>query len=200
MGLLRNAAIAWSGLYEKEYQLLLGLKGRWSRSVRLIFLPEHFHHLAGFQYADDIDFGVRPSELRKTTLTQKLIDGVIDDRLIEKSIHWTEIQPRLLGIARLEEGLDSEFRIYRYYQNHVHGGTRISAEFVVKSAKTDVTFFVFIDNDTGNYFCRSIFSEGVVDYSAEQPSLTVLKKEKLVAGNTVYLQVHPGYKPELDQG
>ncbi len=200
MGLLNDAAIAWTNLYDKEYRLLLGMKGTWSRSISLNFLPEHFYHLAGFQYANDIDFGVRPSELRKITLPQKIMDGTIDGSLIEKSVNWeNSIRSRLLGITQLEAGLDSDFRICRYYQNHVRGGTRIPAEFVVKSAKTDIVFFVFLDQDTGNYFCRSIFAEGIMDYIAGQPSLTVLKKEKLVSGNTEYIYEHPGYKPELDK-
>lgn len=199
MGLLRDAAVAWTALYGTEYRLLLGMKGKWSRSITLSFLPEHFHHLAGFQYATDVDFGVRPSELRKATLTQKIIDKTLDDSLIEKSIHWEDIYQRLLGITQLEAGLDSDFRICCYYQNHVRGGTSIPAEYVVKSTKTDVTFFVFVDRDTGNYFCRSIFAKGIMDFTAGQPSLTVLKKEKLVAGAAEYILVHPGYKPDMPQ-
>lgn len=73
MGLLLDAAAAWSGLYNTTYDLLLGRRETWTASLSLGFAPEDFPHLAGMQYAGDIDFGLSRAEIYGGKLVGKLL-------------------------------------------------------------------------------------------------------------------------------
>ena len=125
MSLLYDAAVAWSNLQGTSYSFLLGRKGTWSESFVLSFSPEEFPHLAGLQYALDVDFGVNKAEMRGNRLIPKLLSGEIDSKLIEKSTNWqSNILGRLEGIIALEETLDTNFFIYLFNSDKVPHGSR----------------------------------------------------------------------------
>lgn len=197
MGLLRDAAAAWEALHDTSYVLLVGNRKRWVQRITLRFFSENFYHLAGFHYATDVDFGVRLSELRKPSAVRSFADGTISDAPMEKSIKWDDIRPRLNSIVHLEQGLDDDFLIYQYLQNHVKGGTSIPGQFLIKSPSTGIVFFVFLDRDTDIYYCRSIFEQGFQDYSEGQPRLNLLQKTKIVGQREEYTWKHPRYNPDL---
>ena len=195
MGRLMDAAQAWSALYDTQYELLLGRKGNWTELLKLEFLPEHFPHLAGIQYAADVDFGCSKAELRGKKWIGKILNGEIDDGLIEKSCRWTDtIAGRLDGILALEDTLDSEFTICRFDPAKVPHGTRIQAQYVIKNQATDMTFFVFLDQDTGKWFCRSVFRLHIADYTVNQTHVTVLIKRKLRQQSLIWEQINPHYR------
>lgn len=101
MGLLYDAALAWHGLQNVNYFLLLGRSKKWSSALFLDFSLGDFPHLAGMQYARDVDFDVNPAELRGEKLISKIIGGEIDDTLIEMTFFFFGIQVNAGGFADL---------------------------------------------------------------------------------------------------
>ena len=197
MGLLFDAAVAWVNLYDTTYDFLLGRKGTWSSSFRLSFLPEDFPHLAGMQYATDIDFGLNRAEIRSGKFIERILSGEIDDELILKAAEWeNRLRGRLEGIILLEETLDNDFEIYKFNPNCVPFGSRIDAKYVIKNVRTGVTFFVFVAGDDERWFCRSIFQLRVADYTKNQARVTVLKKQKICGGEMVIDYLNPHYRPD----
>lgn len=196
MGLLFDAAVTWSNLQSTTYDLLLGRRGNWSDSICLSFSPEDFPHLVGMQYASDVDFDLNRTEIRSGKFISKVINGEVDDELIEKAAEWkTKIRGRLESIIVLEEALDTEFLIYRFDPRKVPHGSNIAAKYVIKNLCTGVTFFLFVDEDAGRWFCRSVFQLNVADYSVNQARVTVLKKQKRKGNDVIIDYTHPNYKP-----
>lgn len=196
MGLLYSAAVAWSNLYNKKYDMLLGRKGKWSSSFSLDFCPEDFPHLAGMQYANDVDFGINKAEVRSGKLIEKILNREINDELIEKSVNWErKIRGRLEGLIALEETLDSDFLICKYDQHKVPHGSLIEAKYVIKNLSSGITFFVFVDDSETRWFCRSVFQMNIADYTINQTHVTVLKKMKWHNNKVVIDYINPNYKP-----
>ena len=197
MGLLYDAALAWHGLQNVNYFLLLGRKGKWSSSLFLDFSLGDFPHLAGMQYASDVDFDVNPAELRGEKLISKIIGGEIDDTLIERSANWEgRIRGRLEGIIALEAALDSDFLIYIFDSRKVPYGTNISAKYVIKDQRTGMTFFFFVDSNENRWFCRSIFQANLTDYTVNQTRVFVLRKRKQKDGTVLIDYTNPHYRPQ----
>lgn len=196
MGLLFDAAVAWSNLHSTTYDLLLGRRGNWSDSLCLSFCPEDFPHLAGMQYATDIDLGLNKAEIRSGKFISKVINKEVDDELVEKAAEWeTKIRGRIESIIALEEALDTEFLIYKFDSRKVPHGSNIAAKYVIKNPRAGITFFVFVDEDKERWFCRSVFQLNIADYTTNQTHVTVLKKKKWKDGTIVIDYTHPNYKP-----
>lgn len=193
MGKLFDAAVAWNNLLDTNYDLLLGRKGK-AASLRLDFQPEDFPHMAGIQYADDVDFGLRKAEIHSAKFLTKILHNEIDDTTIEKSANWKRINGRLAGIIALEETLDSEFLIYKFNPDRVPYGTTIHAEYVIKNVQSGIIFFVFIDQNRVRWFCRSVFRLNVADYTENQARVTVLKKQKRKGNEILSDYISPKYR------
>ena len=56
MCLFKQAAVAWSELIGTKYEIIAGRKGE-QYTINLDFEAADFPHLAGIQYAPDVDFG-----------------------------------------------------------------------------------------------------------------------------------------------
>ena len=61
MSLFLEAAQAWQQLMQTEYRITAVRRRKIDRFC-LHFDPADFPHLAGMQYAKDVDFGLRPTE------------------------------------------------------------------------------------------------------------------------------------------
>lgn len=57
MSLFLDAANAWNDLHNVRYILDIARKGE-VKHIELFFTTEDFLHLAGMQYARDVDFGI----------------------------------------------------------------------------------------------------------------------------------------------
>lgn len=195
MGLLYDAAAAWSSLQDTSYCFLLGRKGSWSSSFCLDFRPEDFPHLAGMQYASDIDFGINKAEIRGRKLLPKITGRKLDDTLIEKSVNWKDkISGRLKGIISLEKILDSDFLIYIFDAKKVPYGTNIEAKYVIKDVQSGISLFMFVDDSGTRWFCKSIFQSVYSDYAVNQTRVSVLKKKKRKNEEVIFDIVSPNYK------
>ncbi len=196
MSLFLEAAKAWQKLVEIEYLITAGRKGK-SVSLRLGFDFADFPHLAGMQYAQDADFGLRSSEYYGEKLVPALLCGKMDGSRIEKSRNWEKIKGRLNAIISLQKTLDSEFSIAFFDSSKVHTNSRIDADYVIKNLNSGETYFIFIDeNKEHRYYCKSAFAKSNIDYMQNQTLLTVLKKVKFENGNSRVLFQHPNFKEQ----
>ena len=94
MCLLTEAARRWEQLSQTEYHILAGKRGK-EISIHLKFDFADFPHLSGMQYAQDADFGIRPSEYYGSKLVPALLHGKMDGSRIESSRNWEKIKGRL---------------------------------------------------------------------------------------------------------
>lgn len=196
MCLFLKAAQAWQILTQTEYRITAGRKGK-AVSFRLDFDFADFPHLAGMQYAQDADFGLRPSEYYGEKLVPALLSGKMDASRIEKSRNWEKIKGRLNAIIGLQQTLDSDFSIALFDPSRVHTNSKIDADYVIKNLDSGETYFVFIDEDKAHrHYCKSAFTKTNIDYMKNQPLLTVLKKEKIENGSSRVLYQHPNFKEQ----
>ena len=195
MCLFKQAAQAWQSLIGTEYEIVTGRKGK-QYTIKLDFEAADFPHLAGMQYARDVDFELRASEYYGEKLVPALIDGKMDGAKIEKSRNWSKIEGRLKAIINLQKTLDSNFSIALFDPKRVKGtNSKIDADYLIKNKDTGETYFVFIDEDKNQrQYCKSAFEQESVDFMDNQQKLTVLKNTKYKNGSVDLLFVHPNYK------
>lgn len=196
MGLLLDAAKTWDSLSQTVYSIEAGRKGK-QFSIELSFDPADFPHLAGMHYAKDISFGLRPAQYYGTQLIPALLSGALDDALIMKSRSWSKIEGRLKAIVNLKSTLEGDFVIARFAPGKVPGFCNIQAEYVIKNTGSSEVFFVFLDQKSGRYYCKSAFQSDNLDYTVNQSLLTILEVTKHVSGMETVLRRHPSYKPDM---
>ena len=198
MSLFLKAAQAWQKMVATEYHITAGRK-RKTVSFSLDFDLADFPHLAGMQYAQDVDFNLRPSEYYGEKLIPALLSGKMDGNKIEKSRNWERIKGRLNAIIGLQDTLDSEFAIALFDPARVHTNSRIDADYIIQNLHSGEIYFVFIDeNKEHRHYCKSAFAKNNVDYMKNQPLLTVLKKEKIENGVSRTLFQHPNFKEQTE--
>lgn len=198
MGLFLEAAIAWHDMCDVTYILDVARNGKMNR-IELTFLTEDFPHLAGMQYAKDVDFGIRPAEYYGELLIPVLLSGGMDDTKMEKSRNWERISGRLNAIAHLQETLDGGFIIASFDKEKVRGYSQLNARYVIKSLISNALYFVFLDERSGRYYCKSAFRKENVDYVENQAVMTILQKTKIKSGEVNILYTKPGYIPEATE-
>jgi hypothetical protein len=195
MGLLLDAARTWDSLSHTVYNVEVGRKGK-QFSIELSFAPADFPHMAGMQYAKDVSFGLRPAQYYGDQLIPMLLSRKMNDLLIMKSRSWNKIEGRLKAIVNLKNTLEGEFVIAQFFPERVHGFCSIQAEYVIKNTVSQEVFFVFLDQESGRYYCKSAFQSDDLDYTENQPILTVLEVTKSVSGAKILLRRHPSYKQD----
>lgn len=195
MGLFLEAANEWNNLRNTKYIIDVARKGKLTQ-IDLRFLNEDFPHLAGMQYARDVDFGLRKSEYYGKNLISVLLDGRLDDTKIERSRNWCKISGRLTAIKNLRNTLDNEFFIVSFNKSKVRVFSQIEAKFAIKSMISEDIYFVFLDERAGRYYCKSAFRKELTDYMENQSSMSVLRKIKITEGTQQVLFIKQGYMPE----
>lgn len=193
MGLLLDAARAWDEICKTSYRLELGHKGR-QVSIDLVFMPGDLPHLAGMQYAKDVDFGLRPAEYYGVNLIEALLSGKMDELRILSARAWPRIEGRLKAIIRLQQTLSKSFIITQFNPKKVQNSCNIEAEYVIKNTDSGETFFVFLDEDNSRYYCKSAFQSEFTDYTRFQTPMTVLQIIKRSPMGEELLYRHPNYR------
>lgn len=195
MGLLLDAARAWDALTNVRYTLDVAKRGKMKR-IELCFSSQDFPHIAGMQYAKDVDFGPRRAEIYGQKLIPALLTQKIDGSKIETAQKWSQISGRLTAIIHLQSILDGDFILAAFNRAKVRGYSKIEAEFVLQSCISGEIYFIFLDADSGRYYCKSAFQKDSVDYMEYQSKMTLLRKSKTVGGETSVLYIREGYSPE----
>lgn len=195
MGLFLDAANAWNDLNNIRYILDLGRNGRLTR-IDLSFLIEDFPNLAGMQYAKDVDFGIRRAQYYGKRLIPALLNGHLDDTKIESSRNWDRISGRLTAIVNLQNTFDNEFSIVSFNKAKVRGYSQLEAKFAIKSKISDDIYFIFLDERSGCYYCKSAFRKELTDYTENQSPMRILQKVKIAGDSQNCLFIKEGYIPE----
>ena len=193
MGLLLDAAQAWYDLCCTSYIIELGRKGHQFTLV-LSFDLADFPHLAGMQYATDVDFGLRPAQYYGKKLVPAVMNGTLDETRLCKSRAWSRLEGRLKAIINLQKTLEGNFTIAQFHPQRVRGSCNINAEFVIKNTVSGDAFFVFLDQNSGRYYCKSAFQSNRLDYTENQPLMTVLEVTKRIESESEVLYRHANYK------
>ena len=195
MCLLLQAATTWINLMPTEYVFTLGYKNN-AYNLHLIFEKVDFYHLSGMHYAKDVDFKIPPNKMYGERLIDLVLSGKIAACDIEKSINWAKIKGRLEGIVTLKEIMESEFSIYQFAPNRLGFNSDISAKYLIHNPNLNLSIFLFLDDTGERFYCKSIFSEEIRDYTQNQTPYKVLKKIKIEDGNEIELFRHPSYREE----
>ena len=195
MGLFLDAAKAWYDLKNTYYVFDVARKGKLKR-IELSFLCEDFPHAAGMQYASDVDFGIKKSTYYGGKLIPALLNGIMDDKKIESARNWSLIDGRLNALINLQNTFDDDFDIFSFDSGKVRGYSRIDAEFIVKSSVVDAVYFIFLDERSGKYYCKSAFEKDQVDYTQNQSPMTLLYKKKVVDNEEIVIYKNKKYSLE----
>jgi len=178
--ILYQAALAWKNLTEYCYVFTYGYKKQ-LHTINLTFSMEDFPHLAGFQYLKDISL----QRYNAGKIVDKILDYKITYEQISKGVQYIEmVKPRLEALVRLENILESDFRLFSYMPKMYPFTTTIKADYLI-SSHLDLVDFVFIIQSSCNgaakcdYLCCSAFAKGERDYETNQRMRTLLKKERI---------------------
>lgn len=60
-------------------------------------------------------------------------------------------------------------------------------------------YFIFLDQQTGRYFCKSAFRKENTDYTENQSRITLLQKIKITQGYKDILFKKDGYLPKGEE-
>lgn len=194
MSLLFDAATAWNSLLNVKYSITVGRKGK-STVIDLSFSLGDFPHVAGMQYATDVDFGINRSEYYGENLISVLLDGTLNGALIENSRNWNcTIKSRLETIISIKDILEGDFIIAKFDKYILKPASKIEAKYVIKSSKSNDVFFVFLDKDSNHYYCKSAFHNSPRDYLLNQTRMTVLEVRKTENEHDYMIYKNPNYK------
>ena len=184
--LIEKAAQVWERLCGFQYHFVYGRKGV-THDILLTFSLEDFPHLAGFQYLRDIS-SIPRSTPKKAV--ERILKGTITQQMIEQGVDYEKlVKPRLLALTALEETLDNEFRLYTFVPRFYSFYTNIRADYLVTSNQSPISFvFLVQDRDVEksapqeikhHCLCCSAFYEGERDYTQNQRTCYLLRKEKI---------------------
>ena len=179
--LLKRSAIVWKELMNYKYIFTYGYKSKLSR-ISLVFPPEKYPHLAGFQYLKDINI---PRYNNKKTV-DKILDDSICQNLIQKSQNYEEfVKPRLNALIRLKNTLEEDFLLYAYMPRFYSFATQIKADYLISKSFSPKDYIFIIKSDSlfeqsdYNFVCCSTFEQTNRNYAENQRQRTVLKKERI---------------------
>ena len=179
--LLKRSALVWKELMNYKYIFTYGYKNKLSR-ISIIFPPEKYPHLAGFQYLNDINI---PRYNSKKTV-DKILDDSICQNLIQKSQNYEEfVKPRLNALIHLKNTLEEDFLLYAYMPRFYSFATRIKADYLISKSFSPKDYIFIIKSDSlfeqsdYNFVCCSTFEQTNRNYAENQRQRTVLKKERI---------------------
>lgn len=127
MDILQQAALSFQKLFEFDYHVKAGRKGKLFE-VTLFFNSDNFHHLLGLHKLNDLPN--ISAHTNKASLFKNIIDGSLTHADIKMSLNYNEIDKRLTNFDRVENILkiDNEV-ILRFDQNKAH--TSIDANLLI---------------------------------------------------------------------
>ncbi len=155
--------------------MIIARKGQ-SLPLDLGFDKLEFHHLAGLHKLKDL----RISRADRKSVFESILSGKIADAEIMRSRYYKSIECRLRMFNLIEKLLDDNRLVFRFIKRPSQFSA-MQAEFLLSTPHSDGDVYIFLDkkDDTGLYFCRSIFAKEGVDYTVGQPRYTLLYKEKV---------------------
>lgn len=179
--ILYEAAKEYEHLLTKEYDLVLGRKGK-EYHICLKFLPESFYHLVGLQHLTDIRFPTTNKERIYTRIKEKSIT----EELIKKSVFYEayRIEERIQYLKYLESMLDSSKVMFAINLKEYIKYTRIKADYLCEYDMDEMQcLYLFMvkekqAKDAKQYKPCSFFKKGDKDYRRGTANTTILLNTK----------------------
>jgi len=183
MDKLKECAIAFQNLLDKQYKIILARKGKETEFV-LTFDKTDFYHLIGLQKLKDLTY------LKKDRA--KIFDEIINDdityTMISKSPFFEAnkekkqfgISQRINYFVNIEKILDSNNLAFKFNKTK-NAWSLIDSEFIFENLDYDKEIYVFIDSRSENLdkFCRSFFPKEDTNYTKNQTKMALIYKEKI---------------------
>lgn len=186
MDILQHSALVWKELTEYKYLLTYGYKQK-LHTINLTFSFEDYPHLAGFQYLKDISL----PNFTSAKIADRILEGKISFEQIKKSQQYEDmVKPRLEALTHLKNSLDNDFKLHSFNPLIYPFKTTIKADYLIVSNNSVNSFIFIIQADTDDtakcdFLCCSAFKQGTRDYTTNQKSYILLRKERLhVSSNT----------------
>lgn len=139
MELLLQCAENYEKLLNIAYRFIIARKGV-KREFTLTFQKSDFHHIAGLHKLADARQVLRNT---RESIFDKILNGDITQKLIEKSDFYSQMSARLEHLFRLEEILDSEHLIFKYNEN-VRVYSRIKSDFLIEGRLESSIVYLFL--------------------------------------------------------
>lgn len=184
MDKLKESAKAFALLFDKEYHIKAGRKGK-IIEFTINFKKSDFFHLAGLHKLKDISSLVSASA-SKEDIFDKILNEEITYEQLSKSVYFENVKGRIENLSRLELLLDQGQFVFKFCQQKVKG-CFINADYVFyfDNSFPEVYFFIVERNDEMDRFTGTSFFQRQDDkYIARQTKYTVLyisKKDVLTS-------------------
>ncbi|AWK50556.1 hypothetical protein DIC82_05675 [Clostridium beijerinckii] len=183
MDKLKECAIAFQNLLDKQYKIILARRGKETEFV-LTFDKTDFYHLIGLQKLKDLAY------LKKDRA--KIFDEIMEDNItyemISKSPFFEAneekkqfgIKKRIYYFINIEKILDSNNLAFKFNKSK-NAWSLIDSEYIFENLDYDKEIYVFIDSrsQNGDKFCRSFFPREEISYTKNQTKMTLIYKEKI---------------------
>ncbi len=172
MDMLKQAALAYKDLLDKEYLIAVG-KNNIKRSYVVQFTANEFKHICGLHKLKDNNDIYRSSSV---FLFRKIIHGNITARDIEKSKWFPEIEERIKNTAYLEEYFDRFTEIYDWMPQQSKF-SKIDADLMIpirSAVSKDQESYIFLKHSERNETLV------LTDYIVEILYLIGLKRRSLI--------------------
>lgn len=194
MDKLKECALAFEKLFNIQYKIKLGRKGKITELL-LTFDKKDFHHLIGLHKLIDLPY------LKKDR--GKIFDAIVNEEITYEKISKSEFfekdeERKIIGIKNridifmyIEEILDNNNLIFKYNESR-NGYSKIEAEYIFENLRNENIIYIFIDKNQNstNRYCRSFFPKDIKDYTKNQTKMALLYKEKVdVITNTSNIQL-----------
>ena len=175
MDRLQECAKAFQKLFDTQYHIIIGRKGK-SVDLTVEFVPLDFHHLMGLGKLKDLHIATQNRE----QVFFRILDGSISDTLINKSRYISQIQNRFSPLASIEQIFDDNRLVFRYNEKQ-DNFSLIQADYLLSTPHDNADIYIFIAQKelSGMYYCRSFFPREDKDYTVGQTRYTLLFKEKI---------------------
>jgi len=110
MDRLKQSAIAFEKLLDKEYHIKLGTPKKIPLEFKILFAPIDFKHLSGVQHLTDTAYARMAAEdFFSNILTEKTTESDLHN-----SIYFNDIETRLENLANLEYYLDNNMLVFKW--------------------------------------------------------------------------------------
>ena len=183
MTILKERAEAFKKLFDIQYKIILGRKGKTVEFI-VSFEKEHFFHLIGLHKLKDISYPTK----NKGKLFDIILNEDITYEMVKKSDYFSSnkkdkypgIEDRINSLIKLEEILDSNYLTFKYNKHHMRWSD-IKFKYVFESVGYEIPIYIFIDeiSSEGNMGCVSMFPKFINNYTNRQTNMTLLYKEKI---------------------
>lgn len=199
MDLLQQCAWEFERLIPYQYRIVIGRKGK-TLEFRISFDRADFHHLAGLHKLKD---NIRFQTGKRADIMKEILNGKLTLLQAEQSDFFSEMEPRLAPLSKLEIFLDSNEIVFRYNPK-IQIFSVIEADYLLQNNYNGVPVYLFLAQRTGEdtQVCRTFFPKSSKDYTEGQPRYTMLYKEKinLATGETIvqYDRLTPKDKPKKE--